>query len=184
LRAEFRRNPRAPGRTTIYVTHDQEEALSLADRIVVMRDGRAMQIATPQEVFAQPADLHVARFMGYRNVVQLECVGREGPRLQLAGQGLTLAATEKVAAAGRSVLLATRPDDIRVLDDGGVPLRAGENVLAGQVVGIEYGGNESMLDVELAPGLVFNVRSPARVRSGDRVRLALAPERALAYPLE
>src|SRR6266481_5418764 len=70
-RAEIRRIHRELDRATIYVTHDQDEALSLADRIVVMKDGVVQQIGTPREVYAQPANLHVARFMGYRNVLEV-----------------------------------------------------------------------------------------------------------------
>jgi putative spermidine/putrescine transport system ATP-binding protein len=184
MRAEIRRIHRELGRTTIYVTHDQEEALSLADRIVVMKDGRVQQIGPPSEVFSQPANLHVAHFMGYRNGVELDCRAREGNGLQLAGHGLALRATEKVAAPGPRVMLVTRPDDIRVLGAGQAAARAGDNVLPGTVVGVEYGGNESLLDVELAPGVVFHVRSGAPVRSGDVVQLAIAPERALTYPVQ
>ena len=77
-RAEIRRIHRELDRATIYVTHDQDEALSLADRIVVMKDGVVQQIGTPQEVYAQPANLHVARFMGYRNVLELDVGGEDG----------------------------------------------------------------------------------------------------------
>src|SRR6187401_355737 len=77
-RAEIRRIHRELGRSTVYVTHDQDEALSLADRIVVMKEGTAQQIAPPVEVYAQPANLHVARFMGYRNVLELGIVAEEG----------------------------------------------------------------------------------------------------------
>src|SRR6266481_6264270 len=70
-RAEIRRIHIELGRATIYVTHDQDEALSLADRIVVMKEGAAQQIAPPNEVYAQPANLSVARFMGYRNVLEV-----------------------------------------------------------------------------------------------------------------
>ena len=72
MRGEIRRIHRELGRSTIYVTHDQDEAVSLADRIVVMQDGLAQQIAAPEDIYAQPANLHVARFMGYRNVLELE----------------------------------------------------------------------------------------------------------------
>src|SRR6267378_1197316 len=90
-RAEIRRIHRQLGRATIYVTHDQDEALSLADRIVVMKDGIVQQIAVPHEVYAQPANLHVARFMGYRNVLDLGVVREEGDRVVLKGAdfGLT-----------------------------------------------------------------------------------------------
>src|SRR5512135_1168537 len=89
-RAEIRRIHRELDRATIYVTHDQDEALSLADRIVVMKDGVVQQIGSPPEVYAQPANLAVARFMGYRNVLELDVTGRDGNRVGLAGPGISL----------------------------------------------------------------------------------------------
>ena len=77
-RSEIRRIHRELDRATIYVTHDQDEALSLADRIVVMKDGVVQQVAAPQEVYAQPANLDVARFMGYRNVVEFGVEREDG----------------------------------------------------------------------------------------------------------
>ena len=69
MRAEIRRIHTMLGCSTIYVTHDQEEALSLADRIMVMIDGQPRQIGTPEELYARPASADVAEFMGYRNLV-------------------------------------------------------------------------------------------------------------------
>src|SRR5438270_9073183 len=94
-RAEIRRIHRELDRATIYVTHDQDEALSLADRIVVMKDGVVQQIATPHDVYAQPANLHVANFMGYRNVVELDIVREEGNRVELSGPDMRLIGTRK-----------------------------------------------------------------------------------------
>src|SRR5204863_5730454 len=88
MRAEIRRIHRQLGRSTIYVTHDQDEALSLADRIVVMKDGVMQQVATPQEVYAQPSNLDVARFMGYRNVIALDVEKTDGDRVTVSGQGI------------------------------------------------------------------------------------------------
>src|SRR5947199_6533593 len=82
-RAEIRRIHRELGRSTIYVTHDQDEALSLADRIVVMKDGVVQQIASPQEVYGEPANLAVARFMGYRNVLDMAIEAQNGYRATL-----------------------------------------------------------------------------------------------------
>src|SRR3712207_2858907 len=67
MRAEIRRIHNTLGATTIYVTHDQEEALSLADRIVVMREGKVRQVGTPEDLFGRPDHLDVAEFMGFRN---------------------------------------------------------------------------------------------------------------------
>src|ERR1041385_7304128 len=94
-RAEIRRIHRELDRATIYVTHDQDEALSLADRIVVMKDGVVQQVATPHEVYGQPANLHVARFMGYRNVLALNVGARNGDQVTLEGAGLGLEGTAK-----------------------------------------------------------------------------------------
>ena len=70
MRQEIRRIHAQLGSTTIYVTHDQEEALSLADRIVVLRDGLIRQVGTPSELYGAPAHLDVADFMGYRNKIE------------------------------------------------------------------------------------------------------------------
>ena len=69
MRTEIRRLHQSLGLTTVYVTHDQEEALSLADRLVVLREGRVQQIGTPEELHTRPANWHVADFMGYRNLL-------------------------------------------------------------------------------------------------------------------
>ena len=86
-RAEIRRIHKELGRSTIYVTHDQDEALSLADRIVVMKDGVVQMIAAPHDVYGQPANLHVARFMGYRNVLELNVESEQGDRVTLVRPG-------------------------------------------------------------------------------------------------
>src|SRR5690606_7609204 len=69
MRTEIRRLHQELGLTTIYVTHDQEEALSLADRLVVLREGRVQQIGTPDDLYDHPRNWHVADFMGYRNIL-------------------------------------------------------------------------------------------------------------------
>src|SRR5215469_9450782 len=90
MRHEIRRIHRAVHRATIYVTHDQDEALSLADRIVVLQDGRVQQIGTPEDLYARPANLAVARFMGYRNGLALDVVGGEGDAVHLNGPGIVV----------------------------------------------------------------------------------------------
>src|SRR5215468_3889304 len=96
-RAEIRRIHRDLGRSTVYVTHDQDEALSLADRIVVMKDGGVRQVAPPAEVYANPSDLDVARFMGYRNELALASKGGDAGALRVEGQGLALTGTARSA---------------------------------------------------------------------------------------
>ena len=177
MRAEIRRIHRELGRSTIYVTHDQDEALSLADRIVVMKDGKVQQIAAPTEVYAQPSNLDVAKFMGYRNVVDLDVVSQEDGRARLTGSGLALQGVVKQPIAGR-VSAAIRPEEI-VIDTGS---GAGPNSIEGIVENVEYSGRDSLVDVRTASGLRFHVRSEAPARLGEAVRLTIPVERVLVYP--
>ena len=175
MRAEIRRIHRELGRTTIYVTHDQDEALSLADRIVVMKDGLVQQVAGPEEVYAQPSNIHVARFMGYRNVLELKTGKRDGSRIALEGSGLTLQGSVK-QDPGSTAAVALRPEDLSI--------GAGPNAITGRVENVEYGGHDSLVDVKTAQGILLHARTDARVKTGDEVTLTVAPERVLVYPSE
>ena len=117
MRAEIRRIHRSLGRATIYVTHDQEEALSMADRIVVMKDGRVRQIGAPAAIYGEPADLDVARFMGYRNelAATVEHVG--GTEVMLGGidrvdQGELTIADQRIDGMSEGQLAAWRAANV------------------------------------------------------------------------
>ena len=177
MRAEIRRIHRELGRSTIYVTHDQDEALSLADRIVVMKDGVVQQVGVPEEVYAQPANLHVARFMGYRNVLDLDVESEQGNRVVANGHGLRLHGIAKQPLGGKHVAAAIRPEEITVG-------AAGENVIEGKVQNAEYGGRDSLIDVVTPSGLVLHARTTQRVALDETVKLTVPPERVLLYPGE
>jgi putative spermidine/putrescine transport system ATP-binding protein len=175
MRSEIRRIHRNLGRSTIYVTHDQDEALSLADRIVVMKDGGVRQVAPPAEVYANPSDLDVARFMGYRNELALASKGGDAGALRVEGQGLALTGTARsTLPSGAKVRATIRPDDI-VLGDG-------PNAVDGVVDAIEYGGHESLVDVVTDGGVRLHVRSSVPTKAGERVRASVPPSRVLVYP--
>ncbi len=178
-RAEIRRIHRELDRATIYVTHDQDEALSLADRIVVMKDGVVQQIASPQEVYAQPSNLHVARFMGYRNVLDLDIAREDGDRVALTGPDIALTGVRKQSLNGTRAAVAIRPDDIVVGADAGA-----DNVIVARVENVEYGGRDSLLDVVTPSGTLLHVRGPVTAARGDAVRVHVPVERALVYPLD
>jgi putative spermidine/putrescine transport system ATP-binding protein len=178
-RAEIRRIHRELGRTTIYVTHDQDEALSLADRIVVLRDGVAQQVAPPHEVYTQPANLHVARFMGYRNVIDFDSMASPQPgRISLRRDGMLLTGTARQSIASGRVSAAIRPDDIAVSTAQAV------NAMPGVVANVEYSGRDSLIDVSVAGGLRLHVRTSTPVAPGDKLHLTVPPERVLVYPAE
>jgi putative spermidine/putrescine transport system ATP-binding protein len=176
MRAEIWRIHRELGRATIYVTHDQDEALSLADRIVVMEEGEVQQIATPPDVYGQPATLRVARFMGYRNLLDLNVEEQKGDIVVLAGDGLRLEGTIKQPLTGRRVCAAIRPEEISVA--------AGENPIEGRVDHVEYCGRDSLVHLVTAAGLRLQARTHAATRLGDTVRLSVPRERVLVYPHE
>ena len=178
-RSEIRRIHRELGRATIYVTHDQDEALSLADRIVVMKDGVVQQIATPHDVYAQPSNLHVARFMGYRNVVELAVTGERDGRVSLESPDMKLSGTLKLPLIGGRAAVAMRPEEMSIATDA-----SPGNVIAARVDNVEYGGRDSLIEVVTASGTRLHLRSAAGVGVGDDVLVHVPPERALVYPAE
>ncbi|HVE89837.1 MAG TPA: ABC transporter ATP-binding protein [Burkholderiaceae bacterium] len=178
MRGEIRRIHRDLERATIYVTHDQDEALSLADRIVVMKDGVVQQVGPPPEVYGDPANLDVARFMGYRNELALIVESVEGNRVTMHAQGLTLIGRAKeTLQPGMPVRAATRPDDLTLIADSD----AGENIIAATVDNVEYGGRESLVDVLTPEGSRLHVRTSRLATRGDRVRVSVSPMRLIAY---
>jgi putative spermidine/putrescine transport system ATP-binding protein len=178
-RAEIRRIHHELGRATIYVTHDQDEALSLADRIVVMKDGVVQQIAPPPEVYSQPANLHVARFMGYRNVLELDVVGEDGERVHLKGSDIELTGMRKQPLNNARAAVAIRPEEILVGEGTG-----GINTIDARVQNVEYCGRDSLLDVVTNAGTLLHVRATGTIAVGDAVRVYVPVDRVLVYPAE
>lgn len=156
LRQEIRRIQRQLGITTIYVTHDQEEALSLSDRIVVMSLGRVEQVGTPAEIYNFPATEFVARFVGHINVLAVMVAEAATGTLKLGAQTVHVGAPV-TAPAGRTVRLAVRPEEI---NPGAV---AGANTLHGVVDAVTYLGSIVRIGVRVEGQLltvdVFNART-------------------------
>ena len=178
-RAEIRRIHKELGRSTIYVTHDQDEALSLADRIVVMKDGVVQMIAVPHDVYGQPANLHVARFMGYRNVLELTIEAEQGDRVTVAGPDVRLTGVRKQPLANGRACVAMRPEEFVLGGPAG-----GANTIAGRVANVEYCGRDSLVDVVTASGTLLHVRATGSTRLDDTVHVHVPPERVLVYPSE
>ncbi|HEX7388167.1 MAG TPA: ABC transporter ATP-binding protein [Castellaniella sp.] len=175
MRAEIRRIHTQLERATIYVTHDQDEALSMADRIVVMRTGSVQQVGTPREVYSRPRNLHVARFMGYRNVLPFDITQQAGEALTLQCKQVTLHGTSMAVPAGTAhVAVAMRPDDFELAAD------QAENVIEVTVKTMEFGGRTSLLIVSSDIGDLF-VRLGGHFQPGDRLRLHIPADRTLAY---
>jgi putative spermidine/putrescine transport system ATP-binding protein len=181
------------GVTTIYVTHDQQEALALSDRIVVMRLGHIQQIGAPGQVYADPANLFVADFMGFKNIWDAVpgSLRENGDSLdaELTVKGLRLKARLRylkgdprrdalVAAfkAGTAVKTAIRPEDIRVgRDETGSPVRS-------RVTLVEYQGQTSYVSALMENETLVELRpSNAEVRIGETLELNIAPEKVFVF---
>jgi iron(III) transport system ATP-binding protein len=121
MRTEIRRIQQTLGITSVYVTHDQIEAMTLSDRIVVMNQGRIEQIGVPQEIYRQPATAFVADFIGRTNFVDATVRGINGDTVAVDVFGHTLAAPKPVGQIdeGQAVRLVVRPEAIQVVEQGG-----------------------------------------------------------------
>ncbi|PWJ11451.1 ABC transporter ATP-binding protein [Jannaschia seohaensis] len=163
MRLEIKKLHQRVGTTIVFVTHDQVEAMTLADRIVIMKDGHIRQVGTPSEVYRNPADTFVARFIGAPSMNLIE--GRaDGARVALASGGEIA-----LARGGGDVLLGVRPDDLHPVE--------GPALIEGRVTVQEPLGPETLIYVETSAGEVIakaDGRVPPAV--GSTVRLGAAPE--------
>jgi putative spermidine/putrescine transport system ATP-binding protein len=185
LRTEIRRLHQTLGLTTVYVTHDQEEAMSLADRLVVLRDGEVQQVGTPEEVYAQPRNRYVAGFVGYRNMLELDLVSLDGDRAVLAGDVLRVSGVARGPVGRGRAVAAIRPEDFAV--GAGAAARGGPeggNRLEATAEVVAYHGREQAVEARLDGGAEVHFRTAERLAPGDRVTLCVPPERVLVFPAE
>jgi putative spermidine/putrescine transport system ATP-binding protein len=179
MRAEIRRIHQEFGLTTLYVTHDQEEALSLADRLVVLNAGHVAQVGTPAELYESPRSAYVAAFMGYRNILSLHAESVAADVATVVGEGVKLVGTVAgPVAVGDAVQVAVRPEDLKIASgDAEVAFEAVAEV-------VEYHGREFQVDALNRAGKRVHLRTPERVAPGDRLSLTVDPQRALVFPAE
>jgi spermidine/putrescine transport system ATP-binding protein len=149
LQVELKALQEQVGVTFIYVTHDQEEALTMADRLAVMSEGMVEQVGTPREVYEEPASAYVADFLGVSNLLDAEAVGETSDgRCRLRTGDLELFASRGHTSARRQVKVVVRPERVRVDASG----KTGENRLPGRIERVVYAGPISQLVVTLDRG--------------------------------
>jgi putative spermidine/putrescine transport system ATP-binding protein len=151
LRKEIRSIQRQLGITTVYVTHDQEEALSLSDRVVVMSEGRIEQIGAPADIYNFPATPFVASFVGTLNLIAAKVVDAAGGRLSVGGQEIRSAKPVTEARDGETVTVAIRPESVK-LGEG-----AGTNVLRGTVEDVSFLGSIVRTRLSLDDGATLSL---------------------------
>jgi multiple sugar transport system ATP-binding protein len=172
MRAELKQLGELSGTTTLYVTHDYQEALALGDRVGVLREGRLVQVGTPAQVWAEPADTFVARALGQPEMNLLDAVAEAGVA-RTAGGAVVVG-----CRVDGAVRLGVRPRDLEIVDG---PAPADRLVLRGRVALAERLGRSVELSVDVAGAgggvRLIAVTSDHRVREGDEVTLAVAWER-------
>ena len=177
MRSELKDIHRQVGVTAIYVTHDQAEAMSLSDRIIVMADGEILQAGTPRELYEQPADVRVARFIGKANVLDALLVENHDGMARVHVDGLERDIDCRVATAGRvraRGALSIRPEAVllaaKTAQAGGVD---------GRVTAALYLGNMCHYQVAVGRGSTINVQQDAAssFEVGDAVVLQIDPGR-------
>lgn len=174
IRGELRDLQRKLGITTLYVTHDQTEAMSMSDRVAVMQDGQLIQEGTPQEIYHQPATRFVADFVGRANLVPGTIAQRlAGGDILVHALGAALRIPAGGADPGEKVTLALRPQGIRAHP---VPPDA-PNVLAGMVTSTEFLGEIQQCQVQVGD-TTLRVRqdAPTPVHVGDQAFLEITPQ--------
>jgi sn-glycerol 3-phosphate transport system ATP-binding protein len=178
MRAEIRRLQKRLGVTSLFVTHDQVEAMTLGDRLVVMHQGRAAQVATPMEVWSQPADIYVAGFIGSPAMNFLDAhLAADGTAAALpqGGPALRFADGPRPGPEGRRLTLGIRPEHLEPNGEGGLPLA---------VDLIEPLGSETVVHGRLPGGAPLTARLPSAAAGAGTLSLALPPAHLHVFDAE
>jgi ABC-type sugar transport system ATPase subunit len=168
MRGEIKQLQKRLGITTIYVTHDQVEAMTMADRIAVMNRGKLEAFDTPEELYDRPKTLFIANFVGNppMNLIEVNITASNGTLMAQNGSfhlNVSNERGEKAAAHGGPVILGTRAEDITIADDGEVE---------GTVFVVEPLGRDDMLDVRVDDQSFLVLADPAaKIRAEDRIKL-------------
>jgi len=183
LRFEIKSLVRRMGITSVYVTHDQAEAMVISDRIAVMNSGNVVQIGTAQEIYAKPANRFVADFIGTMNFVSAEVVkviedtDAVHVRTEFSEKMLCKSADSAAAVPGTKVYASIRPEDVEVFTE---PPQAGENVFKGTIAHKAYLGNFLFFFVSVNDTMI-RVQVPHHLpqEEGQELYLYLNPEKCM-----
>jgi iron(III) transport system ATP-binding protein len=183
-RSELKNLQRRLGITTIYVTHDQEEALALSDRMLVMQKGRAQQIGTPEEIYHAPANLFVMSFIGASNTLTGKIIRVENGKTLIGGENWRLSLPSNAShAVGAAMNVAFRPEYSH-LHLNHAEENDGAGILAGEIKSVEFGGSHWLVQCEIDRQWCF-VRVPAEefknaelpeLAKGRRIHLSILPQ--------
>ncbi|HDL84837.1 MAG TPA: ABC transporter ATP-binding protein, partial [Candidatus Acetothermia bacterium] len=180
LRREIRRIQQEVKLATLHVTHDQDEAMAISDRMAVMHAGRIEQIGTPSEIYSHPESAFVASFIGHANVIAgtITSVSEERLEMDASGTMLRAAASGRDFHPGEDVLLFCKEEKLRLADDG-------QKTVSARVIIAEYHGETVIVHLESRIG-PLRLRMPAGMASnmsaGMQVSVCLPPEECDVFP--
>jgi ABC-type Fe3+/spermidine/putrescine transport system ATPase subunit len=184
MRSEIRELQQRLGITAVYVTHDQEEALAVSQRIAVMQAGRIEQLGGPQEIYRHPVSLFAAQFMGTTNVLPGIVAVHDGTRTRVRVGATELTVAGATAREGEAVTVCLRPEALRILA-ASQSCAAGEARLEVTVVKSEFIGALIRIEAELAGGAIIKVAvldaADSLATPGSRVVLAYDPARVTVF---
>ena len=179
LRVELKRLHNNLRNTMIYVTHDQVEAMTLADRIAIMKGGKIMQLGTPAEIYGAPQNLYVADFIGSPSMTFMEGTIRNGA-IAIPGHDLPLGnyAFKEAPADGRPAIIGIRPEHVLTGDN----LRSAAYRAEVTVDLVEPMGSDTLVYCDFG-GQIFRIRmdGQAQVQPGDRLEIGLNPATASLF---
>ncbi|QPF85428.1 ABC transporter ATP-binding protein [Bradyrhizobium genosp. L] len=180
MRIEIRQLQQALGLTTIYVTHDQEEALAISDRIAVLRGGKVEQIDTPERIYRAPQTAFVAEFLGSTNMLSGIAGAFDGSSTRVAAAGTELAVRGEVARPGAPVMLSVRPEALRLHGGDDAPTLQAKLVLR------EFLGPVQRLHASLPDGTQIRIAALGGqafdLAPGAPLTLAYDPAQITAFP--
>jgi putative spermidine/putrescine transport system ATP-binding protein len=185
MQIEIKHIHRSVGTTVVYVTHDQAEALTMSDIVVVMHQSRIAQVGSPRALYESPANLFVADFLGDSNLLPGRIVETAGAQaiVELGnGQVVRVARGEVMAMTGQKTVVLVRPEDMRV----GVPVD-GQDAVSGRITEVSYHGDSYRLEIALGTDrLKVKVPRVAGIglEAGQDVQVAWAPDAARLVPID
>jgi iron(III) transport system ATP-binding protein len=185
MRSELKRLQSKIGITTVYVTHDQSEALALSDQIAVIDKGVVRQIGSPQDIYFRPASPFVARFVGATNLLAGRLVGTANGRgdVEVLGHRTIKCLVPGAIADPASVSVSIRPESIRLVPHAGGAPNASDNCIPGTITGVVFLGATRRVDV-VSDGVTLQVTAhpDLSLPADGAVDLLFAPERTVALP--
>ena len=185
MRFELKRIQRDLGLTTIYVTHDQGEALALSHEIAVMNEGRIVQVGTPREIYDHPRTKFVADFIGTTNFIDGVALGKDGPSGRWTVRtpiGDLLVHTDQALTADMRVTVSIRPEDVELLEEPAAAAN-GQNLVSGLVDQKVFLGDIVDFQIKINDYTLLSRAHPSlRTPIGGKIYARMNPEKCVAIP--